>query len=57
MLMRIFAIEAIKKSSKRLLVRAGKKHTNQNIVRDKLGFDMINEFMKATPEELKKRGS
>ena len=57
MLMRIFAIEAIKKAGKRLLVRAGKKHSNQNVVREKLGFDTIDEFMKATPEELKKRGS
>lgn len=56
MLMKIFAIEAIKKSGRRLLAKAGQKVEDKNVIRDKLGFDSIDEFMKATPEELKKRG-
>lgn len=56
MLMKIFVIEAIKKSGRRLLAKAVKKVEDKNVIRDKLGFDSIDEFMKTTPEELKKRG-
>jgi hypothetical protein len=57
MLIKLLTIETIKKGCRTLLVKAGQSKERDKVVQEKIGFDTIDEFMRATSEELKKRGS
>jgi len=55
MFIKAFVVETIKKASRDSMTQAIKHSESKGVVREKLGFDTIDEFMKASPEELKNR--